>query len=435
MSNPLDELFAEDEPNLTADEWILWQTIDPKKKLQQDVRREVRDTMEAENYAQDLEEGVETIEGLPEGTVRGKTHVVEGGFAFGPLIAGIVAPLLTNLIGSIFKPRQQGSGVSPPQRFGRGIDGGVIAQYVTQNRDHFDDIDSKLAQLHGNKFWRTLVKSLKNELMRVLPEISDVRPNMANIYASRIIKRVIPMSFQRSLVKDPSDAAPTVGSGRHERGVGATLKSISRPVLKWIVNRIVKGADKTQIKQLIDEALNNPDLIDKPLIKGAGPKWEKFKVFLKKVADFVLPSLAPAAKDLFGKGLDVLLSKLIPSGSGCDITAPPMTRQYPRDAAFGRGILEDLLNADEAASSSSSEPSTPRGRALKMRGRGPVNPTNLVKGSPEAKAYMAKLRAMRGKKKQTTTRSRTRKEAPAPTGRGRAMKRTVGKSDFTVRVV
>jgi hypothetical protein len=455
MSNPLDTLFEEDEPNLTADEWILWQTIDPKKKLGQDVRREVRDTLDAENYAEDLADGVETIEGLPEGTVRKKNVDVEGGFAFAPLIAGLVGPLLTSLIGSIFKPKQQGSGVRPPQNFGRGQG---VAQYFAQNQDRFDMMDSDLTRQHGNKFWRTLINNLKRELTRILPEVSDIRPNMANIYAARIIKRILPISFQRTLTKDPAEA-PRVGSGRHESMKGATLKSISKPVLKWMISKAMKGADKGKIKELLDRALNDTSIEDEPLISGSGPKWERFKEVIKKVANTVLPILAPAAKDLLGKGVDALLKHFLnpgASGSGFDpgdgrpIAAASTigagfdpgegrpiaqrTRRYD-PSAIGRGILEDLLNADDTADVDQS----PRARSLKMKGRGLVSqsPANLVKGSPEAKAYMSRIRAMRGKKKKIrASSSRAPALAPAPaTGCGRASKRKVGKSDFTVRVV
>jgi hypothetical protein len=280
---------------------------------------------------------------------------------------------------------------------------------------------------------------------------------MANIYAARIIKRILPISFQRTLTKDPAEA-PRVGSGRHERS--ATLKSISKPVLKWMISKAMKGADKGKIKELLDRALNDTSIEDEPLISGSGPKWERFKEVIKKVANTVLPILAPAAKDLLGKGVDALLKHFLnpgvqsTSGSGFDpgdgrpIAAAStigagfdpgegrpiaqITRRYD-PSAIGRGILEDLLNADDDVDTDQS----PRARSLKMKGRGLVSqsPANLVKGSPEAKAYMATIRAMRGKKKKTRA-SSSRAPAPAPaTGCGRASKRKVGKSDFTVRVV
>lgn len=333
---------------LTSDEWLLLQTLDPKKKLSDQLRLNMEQTMSDDIYKKQMILGMDDVTGIipkshnnianvngqpTENELDGYKEIFggndlfindgstkTGGFAFASLIpvATAVLPSLISLaakgISSLVK-KIRGKGIMPPGlRTARGVApprGGadaIITNYLKNNRSKLMDKENSLRGLRGRRFWKDLIQNATNELAHLVPQLTNVSSTNANTIARAAMNNIIPSSFQK-FVSTSKDDKTTF----NEKSPDTHIKSLVRPMVQWIAKKTLKGSgDPKMLRKMIDEASSHLDL----KYGGANPKnikahkfWSKLKTSASRIAKEVLPRLAKGAKVALPSIIDAIMSQ------------------------------------------------------------------------------------------------------------------------------
>lgn len=267
-----------------------------------------------------------------------------------------------------------GEGVFVPNlRYMKGSGKMNIKQYIADNMDRYRDISSKVKDLRGAKFWNHVLGFAQDEIRNIAIE-NGISPNAADQVASSTLAKIVPQSFTKNVEARASAEKETSGKGAETQA-----SSVMKPVLRWSLEKVLEGKLPEQSKGLIDAALekykvkypNGSGLI------GGNRFFDKIKEFVKKVAPGILTKIAniglekaiPIIQDLMGKWR-----------TGDSEFSPSVFGSNESDTA-GKGRLGGV---DLTKFIKYGKP--------KMRGNG---------ASEDMKQKMARLRAMRGKKKAT----------------------------------
>lgn len=373
------------DPNLSGDEWLILRSIDPKFKLREQLERANLARRDHTKFLEQVHSGYEAPSMIPDGarTTSLGIHQIDlprsgrrgavGGFPFAavlPFITPLIGPLITQGIslikGAIERKKASGSGVVPPNFRGAGI-ADVAKDYFVNNHDRLAGMEEQLSTLRGRDFWRTLTAFVKGELASLGPSLGDIAPKVAAMITERLVKKMIPQSFQNLNERERLPEKEAEGAGKT-----ADLYSIILPVVKWSVSEILgpEALDvdmRQKIKDVTSSAVEKyQNSRDRAIIKGRHI-IEKAKSIARKVLLDVLPTAVDKSKDAIEPIIDKALGKF-----GIDT-----------------GAMQEIYSEMEARFAREGDSPSPERRAPR-KGR-------LVRGSEEAKARMAEIRAMRGR--------------------------------------
>jgi hypothetical protein len=320
---------------------------------------------------------------------------MQGGFAWAPLIAAVAPSLISSFLGAL---NQQGNGMLNKK------------------------LKSYGKEIKNTKDPRSLFLKIKKMVMAIVDDLfPNMTPDMKNQLKLKMADQFIPKSMDKLITKSkPSKHDKMIEQRENFNDIETSIYIL----VKWVLNKIVENNEdrKRLLSKLPSVIKSNSEIKQyknmKSLMKGGANFWS----ILKNIGKSVLKALIPVANTSAHIASDVLLNKL---GQSENETIKSIANNPNIRNLANEGIDYGTKKISEKIGNGAIRP--PQGGKKRF-----------VKGSPEAKQYMAQLRSKKGKgmanPNSVSDFSDVTIRQPIITGRvGSKKKKMGGNPDYTIQ--